>query len=48
MTDVINYFMTVCNQVFTLIKSQWLLSIFFLINIFAFIVNLINQSQGTK
>lgn len=48
MTDVIDFFFTLWGQMFQLITSKWLLSVFLLISIFSWIVDLINSSRSQK
>lgn len=45
MTEVINFFFSLISSVWQVIKSQWIISIFVLISIFGFIVDLIIKSR---
>lgn len=47
MTDVITFFFQLLTDVLAVIISHWLLSVFFLITIFSWIVGLINQTRGS-
>lgn len=47
MTQIIDYYFQLCGEIFALIKSQWVLSIFFMISVIGLIVNLVNNAQGS-
>lgn len=46
MTEIINAVFDYCRQVLALITTYWILSIFFLIGIFRFIVELVNNTKS--